>query len=60
LGALTSVRALTMHAEAKKHDALKQKKVSALRKALSMYSGRLGLEFKQGTGGWVFLSCKGS
>lgn len=49
-----------MHAEAKKHDALKQKKVSALRKALSMYSGRLGLEFKQGTGGWVFLSCKGS
>eukprot|EP00983_Pelagomonas_calceolata_P108777 1159492-Pelagomonas_calceolata.AAC.1 len=37
-------------AEAKREDNVKQKKVAALRKALSMYSGRLGLEFKQGAG----------
>uniref|UniRef100_A0A7S3VTS5 Kinetochore protein SPC25 n=1 Tax=Dunaliella tertiolecta TaxID=3047 RepID=A0A7S3VTS5_DUNTE len=39
---------LQRETEAKREDNVKQKKVAALRKALSMYSGRLGLEFKQG------------
>jgi hypothetical protein len=31
-------------------EGIKQKRLGALRKALSIYSSRLGLEFKQGTG----------
>ena len=39
-------------------EGVKQKKLGALRKALSIYSSRLGLEFKQGTGAkWGFIRC---
>lgn len=52
------VLCLHTHAEAKREDAVKQKKVIALRKALSLYSGRLGLEFKQGAGVFVALDAR--
>ena len=34
-------------------EGVKQKKLGALRKALSIYSSRLGLEFKQGSGALI-------